>query len=48
MAAAAHDPDFARKAGIDQRVAKEFNDADADTDVAKKKKRPVWHNKLGD
>lgn len=28
MAAAAHDPAFARKAGISQRVAKEFHDAD--------------------
>lgn len=37
MAAAAHNPDFARKAGIKQSVAKEFNDAD-------KKKR--IHNKL--
>lgn len=28
MAAAAHDPQFAAKAGIDQSVAKEFNRAD--------------------
>lgn len=28
MAAAAHDPKFAKKAGIEQGVAKEFNDAD--------------------
>lgn len=28
MAAAAHNPEFAKKAGIDQSVAKEFNDAD--------------------
>lgn len=28
MAAAAHDPKFAKKAGISQRVAKEFNAAD--------------------
>lgn len=28
MAAAAHDPAFARKAGIPQSVAKEFHDAD--------------------
>lgn len=28
MAAAAHDPKFAKKAGIDQSVAKEFNEAD--------------------
>ena len=28
MAAAAHDPKFAKKAGIPQKVAKEFNRAD--------------------
>jgi hypothetical protein len=28
MAAAAHDPDFAKRAGISQTVAKEFNRAD--------------------
>ena len=28
MAAAAHDPKFAKKAGIPQKVAKEFNNAD--------------------
>ena len=28
MAAAAHSPEFARKAGIKQSVAKEFNQAD--------------------
>ena len=34
MAAAAHNPKFAKKAGIPQSVAKEFNRADT-----KKKKR---------
>lgn len=29
MAAAAHNPKFAKKAGVPQRVAKEFNRADA-------------------
>lgn len=29
MAAAAHSKKFAKKAGIDQEVAKEFNDADS-------------------
>lgn len=29
MAAAAHNKDFAKKAGIPQSVAKEFNDADS-------------------
>ena len=28
MAAAAHNPEFAKKAGIPQRVAKEFHNAD--------------------
>jgi len=28
MAAAAHDPKFAKKVGIPQKVAKEFNKAD--------------------
>lgn len=28
MAAAAHDPKFAKKVGIPQKVAKEFNTAD--------------------
>lgn len=28
MAAAAHDPKFAKKAGIPQKVAKEFHQAD--------------------
>lgn len=29
MAAAAHSPKFAKKAGISQKVAKEFNKADS-------------------
>lgn len=28
MAAAAHDPEFAKKAGVPQSVAREFNQAD--------------------
>jgi hypothetical protein len=35
MAAAAHDPGFARKMGIPMKVAKEFNKAD----MAKKHKK---------
>lgn len=31
MAAAAHNPQFARKVGIPQKVAKEFNRADTGT-----------------
>ena len=34
MAAAAHDPSFAAKVGVPQKVAKEFNKADA------KKRKP--------
>lgn len=36
MAAAAHNPKFAKKAGIKQSVAKEFNQADAGTGILKK------------
>ncbi len=39
MAAAAHDPAFAKKVGIPQRVAKEFNDADSAFVEPKKKAR---------
>lgn len=38
FAAAAHDPEFAKKAGIPQSVAKDFNKADAGTGILKKKK----------
>jgi hypothetical protein len=37
MAAAAHNPAFAKKAGISQKVAKEFNDADTKRKGKKKK-----------
>jgi hypothetical protein len=33
MAAAAHDPAFARKAGVPQKVAKEYNAADRGTGI---------------
>ena len=36
MAAAAHDPEFAKKVGVPQSVAKEFNEAD----TGSKKKLP--------
>lgn len=39
MAAAAHNPSFARKVGIPQKVAKEFNQADKGTGILKKKKK---------
>lgn len=38
MAAAAHNPQFARKIGIPTKVAKEFNRADAGTGRIKSKK----------
>jgi hypothetical protein len=37
MAAAAHNPKFAKRAGVPQAVAKEFNKADAKTGILKKK-----------
>jgi hypothetical protein len=37
MAGAAHDPGFAKKMGIPQSVAKEFNKADAKTGILRKK-----------
>lgn len=36
MAAASHDPKFAKKVGIDQSVAKEFNKADTGTELLSK------------
>lgn len=41
MAAAAHDPKFAKKVGIPQAVAKEFNKADTATGILKKKRKPM-------
>lgn len=38
MAAAAHNPKFAKKVGIPPGVAKEFNKADAKTGILRKKK----------
>jgi len=40
MAAAAHDPGFAKKMGIPQGVARDFNQADKGTGILRKKKRP--------
>lgn len=37
MAAAAHNPAFAKRVGIPQTVAKEFNTADAKTGILRKK-----------
>ena len=41
MAAAAHDPKFAKEAGISQTVAREFNQADKRRNVIKKAIRRV-------
>lgn len=38
MAAAAHNAAFAKKVGVPQKVAKDFNKADAGTGILKKKK----------
>ncbi len=38
MAAAAHNPAFAKKVGISPKVAKDFNRADARTGILRKKK----------
>lgn len=39
MAAAAHNPKFAKKVGVPQGVAKDFNLADAKTGILRKKKK---------
>lgn len=39
MAAAAHDPKFAKKVGVPTKVAKEFNQADAGTGIIKPKRK---------
>ena len=41
MAAAAHNPQFAKKAGISQTVAREFNRADQRRDAIKRAIRKV-------
>jgi hypothetical protein len=43
MAAAAHNPEFAKKMGIPQGVAKEFNQADAKTGILRKKRKQGEH-----
>ena len=49
MAAAAHSMKFAKKAGIPQKVAKEFNTADTGTkllsDAAKDRPKHKWYDK---
>lgn len=39
MAAAAHNRAFAKKVGVPQKVAKEFNQADKGTGILRKKKK---------
>jgi hypothetical protein len=39
MAAAAHNPVFAKRAGVPVKVAKEFNKADAKSGILRKKKQ---------
>lgn len=39
MAAAAHNPKFAKKVGVPEGVAKEFNKADAKTGILRKKRK---------
>ena len=39
MAGAAHDPAFAKKVGVPQDVAKDFNAADAKTGILRKKRK---------
>jgi hypothetical protein len=39
MAAAAHNPKFAKKVGVPPGVAKEFNRADARTGILRRKKK---------
>lgn len=40
MAAAAHDPKFAKKMGIPQNVAREFNQADSRVGILRRKRKP--------
>lgn len=47
MAAAAHNPKFAKKVGVPQRVAKEFNSADAGTGILKGKRKKKAAPKMG-
>jgi hypothetical protein len=41
MAAAAHNPAFAKRTGVPQNVAREFNQADAKTGILRKKKKKM-------
>jgi len=39
MAAAAHDPKFAKKVGVPRKVAREFNSADKGKGILRKKRK---------
>jgi len=39
MAAAAHNPKFAKKVGVSTKVAEEFNEADKGTGILRKKRK---------
>jgi len=47
MAAAAHSPEFAKKVGVKQSVAKEFNEADSGTGILKKNNKAYKKGKRG-
>lgn len=47
MAAAAHSPTFAKKAGVPQSVAKDFNAADAGTGIIRPKRKKRAPSKEG-
>lgn len=47
MAAAAHNPAFAKRVGIPQDVAQEFNQADAFTGILRKKRADLRKKQRG-
>lgn len=47
MAAAAHDPEFARKVGVPQSVAREFNQADKGRRLAEAMKAQARRRSAG-
>lgn len=48
MAAAAHNPSFAKKVGVPRAVAKEFNKADKGTGILRKKRKKHGSRSDGD
>lgn len=47
MAAAAHDPEFARKVGVPQKVARDFNQADKGKRLAEAMKAHARRRSIG-